>query len=103
MEQMVTDRIALMKKHSRESEQEKGIPLFGLKAGKWVRILSLPHGTLRAQFIRVGIHEGERVHCIERLPGGTIVLQRNRQQIAIGHQLAKQISVVVLPDEKSIR
>ncbi len=99
----MTRRIELMKKHPRENEQEKGVPLFGLRAGNWVRILSLPHGTLRAQFIRVGIHEGEKVHCIERLPGGTIVLQRNRQQIAIGHQLAKQISVVVLPDEKGTK
>ena len=53
---------------------------------------------MRAQFIRVGIHEGEKVRCLERLPGGTIVLQKNRQQIAIGHQLAKQILVTVLSD-----
>jgi ferrous iron transport protein A len=50
---------------------------------------------LRAQFIRLGISEGERVTCLERLPGGTIVIQKNRQQIALGHKLAKEIFVQV--------
>jgi ferrous iron transport protein A len=54
---------------------------------------------LRAQFIRIGISEGERIKCIERLPGGTIVIQKNRQQIAIGHLLATQILVVVIERE----
>ncbi len=60
--------------------------------------MSMPAGTMRAQFIRVGIHEGEKVKCLERLPGGTVVLQKNRQQIAVGHQLARNIFVVVLRD-----
>jgi Fe2+ transport system protein FeoA len=64
-----------------------------VKAGSSVRILSVPDGTVRAQFIRLGISEGERVTCLERLPGGTIVLQKNRQQIALGHKLARQIIV----------
>lgn len=71
-------------------------PLYWVRAGQWLKIHKLPHGILRAQFIRFGIHEGERVQCIERLPGGTIVIQKNRQEITIGHSLAKQIYVVVL-------
>jgi Fe2+ transport system protein FeoA len=67
--------------------------LVSVKAGCSVRILSVPDGTVRAQFIRLGISEGERVKCLERLPGGTIVLQKNRQQIALGHKLAKQVVV----------
>lgn len=67
-------------------------------AGQWLKIYSMPEGQLHSQFIRLGIHEGERAKCIERLPGGTIVLQKNRRQIAIGHSLAKQIMVVVLPN-----
>jgi ferrous iron transport protein A len=79
---------------------KKATTLFSSEAGMWVRIFSLPQGPIRAQFIRVGIGEGERVRCIERLPGGTIVLQKNRQQIAVGHQLAKEILVVVLYGEE---
>ena len=63
-----------------------------------MKIVLLPHGTLRAQFIRIGIHEGERVRCLERLPGGTIIIQKKRRQIAIGHQLAKQIYVVIVQE-----
>ena len=77
------------------------IPMARLKKGVWMRIVTLPFGPLRAQFIRVGIGEGERVECLERLPGGTIVIGKNRQQIAIGHQLAHQILVVVVSEPRA--
>ena len=83
------------------SKLDKTVSLYSSETGQWVRIVSMPHGTLRAQFIRVGISEGERVRCLERLPGGTIVLQKNRQQIAVGHQLAKQIFVIALQGKES--
>lgn len=70
------------------------IPLLNIKTGQWFKIHKIPTGSLRSQFIRLGIHEGERVKCLERLPGGTLILQKNRQQIAIGHTLAKKILVV---------
>lgn len=82
------------------TKSSQTIPLTGSLSGQWIRIISIPEGVLRAQFIRVGIHEGERVQCMERLPGGTIVIRRNRQQIAIGHQLAGKIFVIVLMDEE---
>ena len=79
---------------------QKPIPLTRSRAGVTIRIVSLPLGELRAQFIRVGIGEGERVECLERLPGGTVVIRKHRQQIAIGHQLAGQILVVVVAEER---
>lgn len=69
------------------------IPLVLVKAGNPVKIISVPQGKNRAQFIRLGINEGERVICLERLPGGTVVIQKKQQQIALGHRLAKQIIV----------
>jgi Fe2+ transport system protein FeoA len=75
--------------------KQKTVPLILVSAGNSVKIISLPKGTLRAQFIRLGISEGERVMCLERLPGGTVVIQKNRQQIALGHKLAKQIVVQI--------
>lgn len=78
------------------------VPLHTVAADQWIRIYSLPRGLLYAQFIRVGVSEGEQVKCIERLPGGTIVIQKNRQQIAIGHLLAKQIFVVVVRQEERV-
>jgi Fe2+ transport system protein FeoA len=74
-------------------ESRRAVPLELVKAGNSVRILSVPGGALRAQFIRLGIGEGERVICVERLPGGTVVIQKHRQQIALGHKLAKRVVV----------
>lgn len=76
--------------NSHRSLVEVGIRLF-------VTILALPSGVVRSQFIRFGISEGETVECLERLPGGTIVIRKNRQEIAIGRQLASQ--VLVEPDQ----
>ena len=77
------------------TSRQKTMPLILVRAGNLVKIISVPKGTLRAQFIRLGISEGERVTCLERLPGGTIVIQKNRQQIALGHKLAREILVQV--------
>lgn len=65
------------------------------KKGNSVVVLNLPHGELKSQFIRLGITEGSSVKVYERLPGGTVVLQKNRQEIAVGSDLAKKIKVVV--------
>ena len=65
--------------------------------GQLMKILALPReGTLYYHFIRLGIHEGQIVTCFEKLPGGTIVLKKNRQYMAIGHQLAKDVMVTEL-------
>ena len=64
-----------------------------------MRILSLPrYGTLYYHFIRLGIHEGQTVTCYAKLPGGTIVLQKNRQYVSIGHALAQQVNVVLVKE-----
>jgi Fe2+ transport system protein FeoA len=43
--------------------------------------------------IRLGVVKGEFIRCLERLPGGTVVIQKHRQEIAIGVTLAKTILV----------
>ena len=67
-----------------------------IKTGEIIKIVSIPHGLVGAQFVRLGIHAGEKLHCLERLPGGTVVLRKNRRQIAIGRELAKQIYVSLI-------
>ncbi len=73
-------------KHKLKSET-----LDTVKKGMKVIIATLPDGIEKAQLIRLGITKGSVVLCLERLPGGTIVLKRNRQEIAIGYPLAKKI------------
>lgn len=79
---------------SASQKKDKVVSLTRLKKGQVMRVHSLPVGTLRAQLIRLGLNEGAIVVCFERLPGGTVVLQKKRQLIAIGHALAKEILVV---------
>jgi Fe2+ transport system protein FeoA len=59
-------------------------------------IVSLPEDDeLRSQCIRLGLCNGANFVCVERLPGGTIVLETNRQEIALGRSLAGSIGVVL--------
>lgn len=61
--------------------------------GTYLTITTLPQGVFKIQLLRIGLSEGERVFCLERLPGGTIIIQKNRQEIAIGYDLAKEIVI----------
>lgn len=56
-------------------------------------VTGVPAGRSEAQLIRLGIYRGEIIRCIERLPGGTIIILKHRQEIAIGQGLASQILV----------
>lgn len=65
------------------------------KKGNRITVIKLPEGNVKSQLIRLGISEGDTLKCIERLPGGTIVVQKNRQEIAVGFDLAKKINVAL--------
>lgn len=67
-----------------------------IKSGTTVKIYELPSGEIRSQLIRLGIAVGEIFVCLKRLPGGTIVLGKNRQEIALGFELAKKIRVIII-------
>ena len=58
-------------------------------------IYSLPQGKVHAQIIRFGIDEGTEVECVEVIPGGPVVIEHKRQEIAIGRKLAEAIVVDV--------
>jgi Fe2+ transport system protein FeoA len=57
------------------------------------RIDRLPAGDIRSQFIRLGLVEGAVVSCLEKLPGGTIVLEFSRQEVALSGDLARSITI----------
>ncbi|MEW6702269.1 MAG: ferrous iron transport protein A [Bacteroidota bacterium] len=65
------------------------------KKGMPVTVVKLPAGDIKSQLIRLGISEGDTLRCTLRLPGGTIVVQKNRQEIALGFELAKKIKVIL--------
>lgn len=70
--------------------------LLDLRRNASGRIAGLPDDPLlRSQCIRLGLSMGAEFLCIERLPGGTIVVQAHRQEIALGRDLAATILVEV--------
>lgn len=70
--------------------------LSALPKGTRGRIVRLPEGEVRSHFIRIGMVEGATIACLERLPGGTIVLEFSRQEIALSGDLAAGIEIVVI-------
>jgi Fe2+ transport system protein FeoA len=68
-----------------------------VKKGQMLKIILMPDEKIRSQAIRFGIAEGEIVTCFEVIPSGPIILQKNRQEIAIGRRLAAQIEVEPIP------
>ncbi|WP_028306788.1 FeoA family protein [Desulfitibacter alkalitolerans] len=63
------------------------------KRGMLIKIVNIPDELVRSQVIRFGIMEGSVVTCEEVVPTGPIIVSRNRQEIAIGRNLARQIKV----------
>lgn len=61
--------------------------------GQKLEIVHIPDSSIRAQAIRLGIYEGAKLVCSEKLPAGPVILQNRMQEIAIGRNLAKKIDV----------
>lgn len=61
--------------------------------GQKIEVVTIPDGTIRAQAIRLGIYEGAKLVCSEKLPAGPVILQNRMQEIAIGRNLAKKIAI----------
>jgi Fe2+ transport system protein FeoA len=72
---------------------DNSISLNKIHKGSRVWIVKVPEGKGKSQLIRLGISKGEFIRCLERLPGGTVVIEKNRREIAIGMSLAKSIFV----------
>jgi Fe2+ transport system protein FeoA len=66
------------------------------KTGQKIKITSINRQDIKVQAIRLGIAEGVEVICQEVLPKGPIVLRKNKQEIAIGRQIAKEILVQLI-------
>jgi ferrous iron transport protein A len=72
---------------------KKTISLNLVPKGSRVLVVEVPEGRGRTQLIRLGVLKGEFIKCVERLPGGTIVIEKNRREIALGASLARTIFV----------
>lgn len=63
------------------------------RKGQVIKITSIPNELIRVQALRLGISEGTVITCREVVPAGPVVVARNKQEIAIGRNLARTIMV----------
>jgi ferrous iron transport protein A len=82
-------------------ESTRTFTLNKIPKGSRVWIVQVPEGKAKSQLIRLGILKGEFIRCLERLPGGTVVIEKNRREIAIGMTLAKSIFVAYANTEQA--
>ena len=71
--------------------------------GSSLRVVDIPQGIEGTRLIRLGIVKGVVIRCLEKLPGGTVVIALNRQEIAIGASLASKILVASANEEPTAR
>ena len=67
-----------------------------INRGQRLVIRAVASPEISTQIIRFGLGVGETAVCQEKLPQGPVVLRKNRQEIAIGRDLARSITVEVL-------
>lgn len=63
------------------------------KRGDKMVVLGVDDEHARINAIRFGMAEGACVQCVTKIPAGPIVLKSGRQEIAVGRELAKRITV----------
>lgn len=63
------------------------------RAGQRFVVTEVGDAGARVTALRFGMAEGACVHCTARIPAGPIVLRSGRQEIAVGRELAKSITV----------
>lgn len=63
------------------------------KRGQKIIIDNIPNKEIKIQAIRLGIYEGAKVNCSGKIPFGPVILSNRMQEIAIGRNLARSISV----------
>ena len=67
------------------------------RRGDCMLVLGVDDPDARIRAIRFGMAEGAEIQCVTRIPAGPIVLRSGRQEIAVGRELAKRITVKQMP------
>jgi ferrous iron transport protein A len=64
-----------------------------LRRGQSGTITNVPDENLRIQLLRFGIINGTQVRCHCKLPFGPVVLKYGGQEIALGRDIARQVTI----------
>jgi|TergutMp193P3_1026864.scaffolds.fasta_scaffold125699_2 Fe2+ transport system protein FeoA len=73
--------------------KDNKLGLSSILPGQKVVIKHIPEGKYKSQLLRLGLYEGQTIECISKLPGGTMVLGVNRQELALGKKLTNSIDI----------
>ena len=68
-------------------------PLDHLRPGERATIVAIDDPDMSVHAIRLGMSEGAHVTVVTKIPGGPVVTQVGRQEIAVGRGLARKIDV----------
>jgi Fe2+ transport system protein FeoA len=63
------------------------------KRGQRVIIKNILNDEIRVQAIRLGLYEGAKIECSGKIPFGPIILSNRLQEIAVGRNLAQNITI----------
>ena len=77
--------------HHGPNHNQRG--LSSVSPGEKVLIKHISEGEYKSQLLRLGLYEGQIIECISKLPGGTMVLGVNRQELALGKKLTDGIVI----------
>jgi Fe2+ transport system protein FeoA len=75
------------------NKKNNKICLSSISTGEKVVIKRIPENEYKSQLLRLGLYEGQTIECISKLPGGTMVLGVNRQELALGKKLTNTIVI----------
>lgn len=64
-----------------------------IKRNKSFKFISIPNEQVRTQLIRFGIGEGSHAKCHQKLPFGPVVVKFQKQEIALGREIANEITI----------
>lgn len=64
-----------------------------MRRGDKATIGNIVQEELRVQLLRFGITEGCQVQCLTNIPFGPVVLRYGGQEIALGRELARQVTI----------
>ena len=67
--------------------------LCDLRHGQSATIDTIADDNLRVQLMRFGITSGTEVRCHCKLPFGPVVLKYGVQEIALGREIARQVTI----------
>jgi len=71
-------------------KKDEVMKLSDAKPGMELEVYKLPDDSVKAHFVRLGVTEGVKIKCAYKLPGGTVVISKQHQEIAVGSEIAKK-------------